>query len=344
MTTNKKLEKTIKEEKTQLLIKLTGSFCNEFLDDDYKKLCEKLIRKMARKRKVPFHSGKIEIWAAAIIYALGSINFLFDKNFKPYASADDICEFFSTSKSTTSQKARAIKDMFNLNYYDEEFSTRYMKENNPFSKMSMINGFIIHSGMSPIFELLPQRDSFEENDLKKEDIYIIKTALRSKYAHSNKMAYRILAIQGKTNLYDLAETIVQSFNFDFDHLFGFYDNIKNRTDSNKRYELPSDTHTKKDSGSEIKTVTEVMVNEVFNEIGKKMLFLYDYGDEWHFIVELVGTDSPEPDQEYPYIIKSSGKAPSQYMDDEIEDTIIHEKNQRTQNSLHPSQTSLDTFK
>ncbi|NOR78038.1 MAG: hypothetical protein GQ523_06390 [Methanophagales archaeon] len=41
-------------------------------------LCEKLIRKMSRKRNVPFLSGRMEIWAVAIIHALGSINFLFD--------------------------------------------------------------------------------------------------------------------------------------------------------------------------------------------------------------------------------------------------------------------------
>ena len=49
---------------------------------DYKQLCEKLIRKISRKRNVPFLSGRIEIWAAAIIHALGSINFLFDTSKK----------------------------------------------------------------------------------------------------------------------------------------------------------------------------------------------------------------------------------------------------------------------
>jgi hypothetical protein len=33
---------------------------------------------MSRKRNVPFLSGRMEIWTAAVIHALGSINFLFD--------------------------------------------------------------------------------------------------------------------------------------------------------------------------------------------------------------------------------------------------------------------------
>ena len=69
-------EKKVIEEKTQQLIGMTGSFCQQFLDEDYKQLCEKLVRKMSRKRAVPFLSGRMEIWAAAVVYALGSINFL----------------------------------------------------------------------------------------------------------------------------------------------------------------------------------------------------------------------------------------------------------------------------
>lgn len=74
----------------QKLIEMTAGFCETHLDVEYKKLCEKLIRKMARKRNVPFLSGRMEIWAAAIVYAIGSINFLFDKSFEPYVSAQDI--------------------------------------------------------------------------------------------------------------------------------------------------------------------------------------------------------------------------------------------------------------
>jgi hypothetical protein len=136
-------EKKIVEEKMEQLIGMTGGFCQQFLDEDYKQLCEKLIRKMSRKRLVPFLSGRIEIWAAAVVYALGSINFLFDKSFKPYATAEDICNYFGTSKSTTSQKSKVIRDMFRMGYYDSEFSTRHMKENSPFSNLVMINGLIV---------------------------------------------------------------------------------------------------------------------------------------------------------------------------------------------------------
>jgi hypothetical protein len=142
-------EKKIVEERTQILIGMTGKFCQEFLDDDYRQLCEKLIMKMARKRVVPFLSGRMEIWAAAVVYALASINFLFDKSFKPFATAEDICNFFGTTKSTTSQKAKVIRDMFKMGYYDKEFSTNHMKENSPFSNLVMVNGLIVDKGSLP---------------------------------------------------------------------------------------------------------------------------------------------------------------------------------------------------
>lgn len=132
-------DKVVIEEKAKKLVEMTAGFCDKYLDEEYKQLCEKLILKMKRKRNVPFLSGKLEIWAAAVIYALGRINFLFDKSFKPYATGDDICNYFGTSRSTTSQKAKMILDTFKIGYYDDEFSTTHMKERNPFSKFVMVS-------------------------------------------------------------------------------------------------------------------------------------------------------------------------------------------------------------
>src|SRR5437868_15149735 len=119
----KMADKATVQKYTETLIEMTNGFCDKYLDQEYKALCEKLIRKMSRKKVVPFLSGRIEIWAAAVVYALGTINFLFDKSSQPYATTDDICQFFGTSKSTTSQKAKTIRDMFKLRYLDNEFST-----------------------------------------------------------------------------------------------------------------------------------------------------------------------------------------------------------------------------
>jgi len=125
------------------LIEMTAAFCRQHADAEYQQLCKKLIEKMARKRVVPFLSGRVEIWAAAIVYALGSINFLFDKSFPPHATPDSICDYFQVSKRTVAQKAKLIRDMFSLEYFDPEFSTERMAKNNPLSRLRMVNGFLV---------------------------------------------------------------------------------------------------------------------------------------------------------------------------------------------------------
>ena len=122
-------DKTLVKEKMHTLIEMTAEFCDTYLDEDYKQLSEKLIRKMSRKRDVPFLYGRIEIWAAAVIYALGTINLLFDKHFEPYIPPDTICTHFNTKSSTTYQKSKKIRDTFNIKHGDSEFSTQYIIEN-----------------------------------------------------------------------------------------------------------------------------------------------------------------------------------------------------------------------
>ncbi len=138
-----KLDKEEMKEIKHQLISLTGGFCNTHVNAEYTQLCERLINKMARKKSVPFTSGKVQIWAAGIIHALGTINFLFDRKQKPHVTHDQISEYFDVPKSTMGQKSKAIRDMFRMNCWDQEFSTAKMQQDNPYSRMAMVNGFIV---------------------------------------------------------------------------------------------------------------------------------------------------------------------------------------------------------
>jgi len=135
-------KKEIKERENKLL-EMTGLFCSQKLDEDYFQLTEKLIKKMGRKRDVPFKRGKLEIWAAAVIYAIGSINFLFDKSFEPYVTTQEISDYFGTNYSTVSNKAGQIRKMFNLTLFDNEFATEHMNATNPFNDFVMVDGLIV---------------------------------------------------------------------------------------------------------------------------------------------------------------------------------------------------------
>ena len=61
------------------ILEAITDFCQHYLDEEYLGLCIKMLEKLSRKRSVPFNSGQINSWAAGIIYAIGQVNFLFDK-------------------------------------------------------------------------------------------------------------------------------------------------------------------------------------------------------------------------------------------------------------------------
>ena len=155
------------QQRKDALIRMTDGFADRDLDEDYKMLCRKLIEKMSRKRQVPFLSGRLEIWAAAVVYALGQVNFLFDKSFEPYVSATDLCDYFGTSQSTTSQKAKIIRDMFKMRYFDEEFSTERMQKENPLNEFVMVNGLIVP--VSAVMKVLGKEGDRLRKELGLED-------------------------------------------------------------------------------------------------------------------------------------------------------------------------------
>lgn len=121
------------------IVKMVVSFCNEKIDAEYASLCEKMVRKLGRKRNNPFERGRLEIWAAAVIYTVATMNFLFDKSFKPYLPLSEIHNHFGTSSSTISQKSGQIRSMLKLRrYWDPEFSTEQMAANNPLNMFFLL--------------------------------------------------------------------------------------------------------------------------------------------------------------------------------------------------------------
>lgn len=143
---------------------------------------------------------------------------------------------------------------------------------------------------------------------KGEKIYFIRATLSDLYGRAGGRPYRTLAIPETITLYGLAEAIIDSFDFDFDHAFGFYNNMERWVSSTEGYELFADIGGE----STFEGVKQTKVNEVFDEVGKTWLFLFDYGDEWHFVVELKKVESAKEGERYPLVAESIGDAPPQY--------------------------------
>lgn len=119
------------KEREAKVIELAVNFCNEKLDEECATLCTQLIQKLGKKRTNPLQSGRLEIWAAAAVYTICSINFIFSKDSRLSLTSNDICEYFGTSNSTTAQKSRTIKDLLKISQvFDPNFSLKEIAANN----------------------------------------------------------------------------------------------------------------------------------------------------------------------------------------------------------------------
>lgn len=129
--------------KQQEILDLIKPFCAEKLNEEYYQLSEKIVQKLGRKRNPIFESGQVKIWAVAVIHALGTVNFLFDKNTEPFVSVRDINDYFGTNMTTTGMRSKEIRDLLKLRQWDKEFSTNAIRERNPFANWVTYNGFIV---------------------------------------------------------------------------------------------------------------------------------------------------------------------------------------------------------
>jgi hypothetical protein len=131
----------------------------------------------------------------------------------------------------------------------------------------------------------------------------------------DRKLFRDIEILRSKKLYDLARAIVKAFGFDFDHAFGFYSKLTGNVFASPiKYELFADM-----GESEAGSVKRTRIDAAFPDVGAAMIFLFDYGDDWRFRVEVIGEGQAKPGTRYPKVIAKVGEAPEQYPSFEDED-------------------------
>jgi len=128
---------------------VTDAFCAEHLDTEYGQLCRKLVAKLARKRPSPLERGDLHIWAAASIYAIGGINFLFDRAQTPHLSGDDLSDLLGVPKSTMANKAKRIRDLLGLRQLDVQFCRKDLLASHPMAWLVEVDGFMVDARWLP---------------------------------------------------------------------------------------------------------------------------------------------------------------------------------------------------
>ena len=119
------------------------AFCDQKLDEHYKALCLRLLEKLCRKRPSPLLGGRVNTWAAGIVYAIATNNFIFDKSQPIHLTADEIASAFALAQSTVGNKAAEIRKMFNIFHFSPEWTLPHLQQNNPAAWLVQLNGFIV---------------------------------------------------------------------------------------------------------------------------------------------------------------------------------------------------------
>lgn len=117
----------------------------------------------------------------------------------------------------------------------------------------------------------------------------------------DKRVYRIIEMRATDTLDDLHDEILESYEFDDDHLYSFF--MDNKAWSNNEYCSPR---------ANGRRANKIKLEQLDLSPKQKFLYLYDYGDNWEFEVEFVENGVVESNKKYPRILKSSGESPEQY--------------------------------
>lgn len=138
------------QEKFDSICNQTDTFCDKYLDEEYKQHIRFVVAALCRKRPSPLLRGNVNTWAAGIIHALGMANFLFDKTQTPHCKAAEIFAHFGISPSTGQNKSKEIRDMLGMHQMSPEWSLPSRVDNNPLVWMLRVNGMVVDARHMPI--------------------------------------------------------------------------------------------------------------------------------------------------------------------------------------------------
>ena len=113
--------------KAENISKLASGFFGQYGLDDYAEFANDIAMRLYRKHSKPLQRGNEQIWAAAIVYALASVNDVLQMKDKKFSS-DDIANYFNLDKNKIARKAYAIKDMLKLDKDDTYLSQNYINK------------------------------------------------------------------------------------------------------------------------------------------------------------------------------------------------------------------------
>lgn len=164
------------------IITLTDQVCADLLDEEYAVLARHVVAKLARKRPSPLLGGRAATWAGGVVWALGQVNFLFDRSTGLYVAQDELAGAFGLSKSTLGQKGKQIRDTLKMSWGTPEFLRAEMIDASPMVWFIEVNGLPFDARELPT-EI--QVEAYQQGvipyvpDLGRDGTAAVEAALRS---------------------------------------------------------------------------------------------------------------------------------------------------------------------
>jgi hypothetical protein len=318
------------------IVALTDEFSKAHLTEEYAQLARQLTAALCRKRPSPLSRGRPNSWACGIIYALGFVNFLFDKSQEPHLSAAELCEGFGVSKSTGSNKSAEIRRIMDMMQFDPNWCLPSLMDENPMAWMIMVNGFIMDARSAPLAvqqvayekglipyipgqaeQASPQKGedaAAAENALYTLEASLLSGPITEEFVEANPVVARTIEIRGDQTLADLHQILFKAFDREEEHLYEFQFKGEGPADPNaERYVSPLAV----DHADELEVdgiSTETTLGSLDLEVGEPFGYWFDFGDDWWHQINVISIEDHIPQGHYPKITNRVGDSPPQYAD------------------------------
>jgi hypothetical protein len=125
--------------------------------------------------------------------------------------------------------------------------------------------------------------------------------------HSDKV-FRDIHIRRTSNFLDLHNAIMKAFAFSGMEMASFY---MSNEDWDKGEEIALMDIMADPGDDPVRMMNETIINELIENKGDKMLYVYDFMRMWIFYIELIEVSDENPDLVYPVVALSAGTAPAE---------------------------------
>lgn len=129
------------------------------------------------------------------------------------------------------------------------------------------------------------------------------------YLEEDDSVYRDIAIKHTQSFFELHETILKAFEFDSKHQATFF---RSNDNWQRGREISLEAYDKAYKAAPL-LMKETTIGSEIRDPNQKFIYLYDFGKNWAFLVELINVSKEEnPKLSYPAIVRKEGIGPSQY--------------------------------